>query len=158
MSSPKDFRPEIIAAARSHGLSADLVEAIVTQESSGRADAFRFEPSVWEWFKANPLAAGLNARRAASSYGLMQMLFATATDYGFRAEPEYLFLPKTNLDMGCKHFAVLLKWAKGNVPKALQAYNGGRGGVGRPQTIAYAKSVLRHLDNIIAARVKAEHS
>lgn len=150
-----EYRPEIVAAARAHGLPADLVEAIVVQESSGRADAFRFEPGVWAWFKANPLAAGLNARRAASSYGLMQILFATATDYGFRAEPEYLFLPKTNLDLGCRHFAMLLKWAGSNVPKALQAYNGGKGGVGRPQTIAYSKSVLGHIDRIASARAKA---
>jgi soluble lytic murein transglycosylase-like protein len=150
-----NYRPEIIAAARAHGLPADLVEAIVLKESSGLADAFRFEPGVWVWFKANPLAAGLNARRAASSYGLMQILFATATDYGFRAEPEYLFLPKTNLDLGCRHFAALLKWAGGNVPKALQAYNGGKGNVGKPVTIAYANSVLKKLDAITVARAKA---
>ena len=140
-----DYQPDIIAAARHHGLDADLVTAVVLQESAGQTDAFRFEPSVWGWFQRSPKAAGLNARRAGSSYGLMQILYATATDYGFSAEPEHLFLPKVGLDFGCRHLAALLQWAAGDVRLALAAYNGGKGNAHKAQPLAYAAEVLARL-------------
>jgi soluble lytic murein transglycosylase-like protein len=57
----------------------------------------------------------------------MQVLYATATDYGYVTDPEYLFLPKVGLDIGCRHLAELVRWAKGDIQKALGAYNGGKG-------------------------------
>lgn len=137
-----DFDPEIADACRRYGLDIDLVSAVVMQESSGRTNAYRYEPGVWEWFKTNPKAAGLNKYRAAASYGLMQILYATATDYGFSTDPEYLFLPKTGLDLGCRHLAELLRWAKGDMAKALAAYNGGKGNVDKAQPRNYAASVI----------------
>ena len=136
-----DYEPEILDASRRYGLQPQLVTAVVLRESSGRTNAYHFEPGVWEWFQTNPHAKGLNKYRAAASYGLMQVLYATATDYGYVTDPEYLFLPKVGLDIGCRHLAELLKWAKGDVKKALAAYNGGKGNVDKAGPKAYAENV-----------------
>lgn len=111
-------------------------------ESSGHTDAFRFEPSVVRWFRASSLTKGLAPRRFAGSYGLCQILYATATDLGFTGLPEALFVPAVNLDYGAKHLASLLIWAKGREGQALEAWNGGKGNVGSAQTRAYAAKVL----------------
>jgi soluble lytic murein transglycosylase-like protein len=145
-----DYAPEIIAASRAHGLDPLLVEAVVLQESSGKAHAVRFEPSVARWFKGNPKAAGLTPERYASSYGLMQILYATATDYGFSSAPEFLFLPQVGLDFGCMHLAAMLKWAQKDTMLALAAYNGGKGNAHEAQPMRYAAQVLRRLDELKA--------
>lgn len=147
------YRSDVEFAAYAHGLDPDLVEAVVIQESSGHADAFREEPAFYErYLKHNRFYAGFNnPRRVGSSYGLMQVMFATAVDHGFTKQPEYLFLPNVNLDMGCKILAFLIK-RFGNVPDALAAYNGGLGGIDKPAPKAYALSVRRHLAQIKAAR------
>lgn len=142
-----EYEPEIAAAARNHGLDPQLVTAVVLQESAGKTDAFRYEPGVWTWFQGHPKAAGLSARRAASSYGLMQVLYATATDYGFNTEPEYLFIPRVGLDFGCYHLAHCLKWGHYSVGRGLAAYNGGASekGANKAQAQRYATEVLDKL-------------
>lgn len=138
-----DYEPEIIAAARNHGLDSDLVRAVVLKESTGKTHAYRFESSVAEWFKGHPRAAGLVPARYAASYGLMQVLYATATDYGFSAAPEMLFLPQVGLDFGCRDLATKLRKCKGDIALALEAYNGGLGNAnGHGSDAEYARDVL----------------
>lgn len=147
------YRPEIIAAARTAGIDADLLEALVLTESSGKADAFRFEPEFWDRYCANNAAySGQVPRRVASSYGLCQVMYPTAQAYGFSAQPEYLFLPNVNLEIGARILRDLLDWAKQDVSKALQAYNGGKGNVGKPQPTAYAQRVLANLARVQGAQ------
>lgn len=150
------YRADIERAAVAHGIDPDLVEAVVTQESGGRADAFRFEPDFYPRYLArNPFYVAFgNVRRVSSSYGLMQIMFPTAVDHGFTAQPEYLFLPSVNLDMGCRILAKLLTTLR--LAPALQAYNGGKGGIGKPEPAAYARSVLGHLERIKAARTRSK--
>jgi soluble lytic murein transglycosylase-like protein len=141
-----DYRSEIEAAASVARLNPDLVEAVVMIESSGRADAFRYEPDFYvrylqgkaEWARWIP-------RRASSSYGLMQLMFPTARQIGFSGEPEELFVPKINLYWGCKLLAKLIAWAKGNETKALAAFNGGQAGYKAAAPQAYAVKVLAEL-------------
>jgi soluble lytic murein transglycosylase-like protein len=140
-----DYSAEVQIAAGRFGLEPDLVRAVISKESSGKTHAYRFEASVAEWFRSNPKAAGLIPARYAASYGLMQILYATATDYGFSAEPEYLFVPRIGLEFGCMHLAALVKWAKNDLAKALAAYNGGKGNADRAIPRAYAADVLRRL-------------
>lgn len=137
-----DYQTEINAAARTYGLDPALVTAVVEQESSGRTHAYRFEASVARWFKDHPKTAGLVPARYAASYGLMQVLYATATDYGFSLQPEHLFVPAIGLSYGCKHLAALLKWSGGDVARALAAYNGGKGNTDKAQPKKYARQVL----------------
>jgi soluble lytic murein transglycosylase-like protein len=139
------FRAEIEQAAKRHGLDADLLEALVLTESSGRADAFRFEPDFYRrYLQGKPEWAGKIPRRVSSSYGLCQVMYSTALEHGFNPtyEPEMLFLPATNLDLGAKILASLLAWAGGVPRKALAAYNGGKGNWKAQQPQDYAAMVL----------------
>jgi soluble lytic murein transglycosylase-like protein len=147
------YREEIELAASEHGLNADLVEAVVLTESSGRADAFRYEPDFYRrYLQGKPEWVGKNPRRVASSYGLMQVMFTTAQQYGFNFEPELLFLPYRNLDYGCRHLAALLQWSRGNVRQALAAYNGGKGNWKAQQPQDYAAKVLAARDALLKAQ------
>jgi soluble lytic murein transglycosylase-like protein len=136
------YTAEIAAAAARYNLDANLVEAIVLQESAGNADAFRFEPDFWNrYLKGNPRYKHLNPRRVSSSYGLMQVMYCRLLEDKIAENdawaPELLFVPENNLDIGCAFFAELLQWARTRpatehtvTPEevALAAYNGGRGG------------------------------
>ena len=105
-----DVSAAVVAGATRHGLDPYLVAAIVKQESSGRPEAIRFEPGsrlavdVRTWAPCRPLAESevASARPPAgwhsvspcsiatewaaqrTSWGLMQVLGATARDIGFQ--------------------------------------------------------------------------
>jgi soluble lytic murein transglycosylase-like protein len=137
------YRDLINVVAITFKLDPLLIEAIVNQESSHEADGFRFEPGFYrKYLKNHPDYQGQIPRRISSSYGLMQVMYSTARDFGFKGEPEELFVPRTSLTYGCRYFAYLLqKWAKGDVKKALAAYNGGPGNWDAAKPQAYAKAV-----------------
>ncbi len=148
------YRPSIEFAASEYGVDPDLLEALVVTESLGRADAFRHEPQFWErYLKGTPEYEGKNPRRYASSYGLVQIMYPTAVQYGLspQTEPEMLFLPDLNLHYGAKILAALLRRYRGDVEKALQAYNGGPGSVGSPATRVYSEKVLYNLQHRVRA-------
>ena len=103
----EDKRTPMQKASERHGVPIQLVSAIISQESSGNASATRQE---------NPALTGAltsiydGARRAgwtnaqlATSYGLIQILGATAWGRGYRGQPAGLFDPTTNLEYGMKH-------------------------------------------------------
>lgn len=132
--------------AETYRVPVDLVVAIIEQESAGRAFAYRFEPTFYDRYLADNLAyAGREPARVSASYGLMQIMYPTAVDAGFQGEPELLFVPAINLDVGCSLLAALIRWAKGDVPQALAAYNGGRGGWQGDAATRYAVAVLDRL-------------
>lgn len=137
------YRPLIEQIAAQYALDPNLVEAVVLAESSGRTDAFRFEPVFFErYLKDKPEYAGQNPRRVSSSYGLMQVMYPTAKQYGFAGPPEFLFVPETGLRFGCEHLAALIAWANGNIRQAVAAYNGGQGGWKAQVPQLYADRVL----------------
>lgn len=159
---------EIVAAAMKHNLDPVLVEAIVVKESSGNADAFRFERDFWNrYLKPNKLYAGKNPRRVSSSYGLMQVMFPVAVERGYPTDlhPELLFVPETALDYGCRQLRYLIDWANDGWPDlpepvrlaaAVAAYNGGKGG-NRPtdqpnRNATYAKAVLANYSVLLNER------
>lgn len=150
-----DIRAAIETVAAGHGLDANLVEAICLTESGGNTYAtrpeatyrylvtaktgqpFRLMTSTEVASKTPPADFRAIAPSAAiqewwgqqSSWGLMQVMGAVARELGFKA-PYFAALtePLTGLHFGCKHFANQLDWAKGDVSRALGAYNAGRGG------------------------------
>lgn len=150
----------IHSVSKDLGLDPDLVEAITIKETRktingvfipSRADAFRFEPAFYDrYIKGKPEweKLGFIPRRIASSYGLMQIMFTTAYQFGFRGEPELLFVPSNSLWWGGTYLKYLLQWSGFNEHKACAAYNGGQGGWrGRdPQT--YADDVLSILASL----------
>lgn len=170
-------RAAIEKTAASHGLEADLVEALVLTESGGNPFAWNPEPRYRyvvhprtgrPWTVTSDDAAGkfppVGFPALAgdpdnewwgqqASWGLMQVMGALAREQGFR-EP---YLPAlcdvvTNLQIGCRHLAALLTWAKGDVDRALRAYNGGRGGADSPATAPYPVKVRGFLNQIKGGR------
>jgi soluble lytic murein transglycosylase-like protein len=135
------YRDEIEVAAAAHGLDPDLVQAVVEQESSGWASAFRYEQGFWDRYLAhNPVYRYRNPHEVSASYGLCQVMFTTAVEHGFTGEPWELFAPRTSLEYGCRVLAKLMAWARSQytglaskeqaavMRSALASYNGGKGG------------------------------
>jgi soluble lytic murein transglycosylase-like protein len=172
------YRPQIEKAARAHNLDADLVEAMVVVESDGRAWAWNPEPHyryLWNVRTQRPFRA-LGPGEASSkwppadfptiagdrdqewwgqqaSWGLLQVMGAVARERGFRG----LYLPELcdpvlNLDVGCRHYAAFLRWAGGDMWKAVAAYNGGQGNWNGAAPQVHVTKVKRALAVVQATR------
>ena len=118
------------AAAESHRLDAELVCAIVEQESSWNPWAIQYEPAFFAKY-VEPSVAKLHlsateASARATSWGLMQVMGQVAREHGFRGEYlSELCDPGNGLDVGCRLFVAKLAAAKGDVETALRLWNGG---------------------------------
>ena len=163
-----NYRREAESMAMTHGIDPDLVEAVCWIESSGQTHAYRYEPQFWrrymlgkaEWVNALP-------ERVSASYGLMQVMFATAVEHGYPRiqPPEYLFVPIVGLEYGCKVLARRIRKASAMAPDspedvriraALASYNGGWKD-NRPDSLpdrnaAYASKVLDKMAAVKSAR------
>ena len=145
------FRPLIEREAAKVNIDPDLVEAIVWQESSGRCAAYRYEPMFWSRYLQHDLRFNTyDPQRVSASYGLMQVMYSTAWELGFRAIPELLFVPETALEYGVLNIASLILWAKGDTWKAVAAYNGGKGAWEQAAPQRYQASVRAWFDKIKA--------
>jgi soluble lytic murein transglycosylase-like protein len=100
-----DVRVLARATAERYGLDPELVLAVVAVESN-------FEPRAV-------------SRKGAQ--GLMQLMPGTAGDLGVTDALD----PATNLDGGARYLQALLRLYKGDLRKALAAYNAGPGAVAR---------------------------
>lgn len=164
-----EYRAEIERFAADRQLDPDLIEAIVQKESSGDPFAWNPEPAyryLWDVRRNQPFRA-LTAEENASerppsdfaalagdrdqefwgqqaSWGLMQVMGAVARELGFR-EPYLTKLidVRINLMLGTRLLKRLLTRLNGSEILALQAYNGGLGGVGKPAPKQYADAVLK---------------
>jgi hypothetical protein len=118
------------ATAVRHQLDPELLAAQVLVESSGRPDAFRYEPHFYAMYiRGNASAKATRfGPLAACSFGLLQIMLETACELGFGGQPCDLFDPAIGLEWGAQHFAALLAWAAGDYRRALAAYNGGKAG------------------------------
>jgi soluble lytic murein transglycosylase-like protein len=132
---PSDIVPsEVIDLARQiaaeHALDPALVCAVIEQESAWNSWAVRYEPGFLSRYVAPLYTAGkLSATEAytrAMSWGLMQVMGQVAREFGFK-EPSLVELcdPATGVEFGCRILAARLTKAKGDVPAALLAWNGG---------------------------------
>ncbi|MGE5357625.1 MAG: transglycosylase SLT domain-containing protein [Bacteroidales bacterium] len=138
--------------AKQYDLDPALVEAIIAVESSGRANAYRYEPNFFkQYLAANPRYAATNPERTSASYGLMQILYSTAVQLGFAGDPEYLFVPSVNVQLGCAYLAKMFKRAEGDLRQAVARYNGG-GNWQAPGPQLYADRVI---DRMEAMRAQA---
>lgn len=126
--------PEIIDLARhiacEHALDPALVCAVIEQESAWNPWAVRYEPSFLSRYVAPLYTAGkLSATETyarAISWGLMQVMGQVAREFGFD-EPYLSELcdPATGIEYGCRILSARVVRAKGDVPAALLAWNGG---------------------------------
>ena len=90
----------------------------------------RYEPGFLSRYIAPLYTAGkLRATEAytrAMSWGLMQVMGQVAREFGFKeASLSQLCDPATGIEFGCRILAARLARAKGEVPAALLAWNGG---------------------------------
>jgi soluble lytic murein transglycosylase-like protein len=99
------YDPYIEMVARENGVDPSLVKAVALVESG-------FNPK---------------ARSAKGAQGLMQLMPATAKQYGV----SNIHDPYQNLNAGAKHLRELLDQYQGDVTLALAAYNAGSGAVSR---------------------------
>ena len=120
----RPFADLISTVAATHEVDARLVHAVIEQESNYEA----------------------RARSKKGARGLMQLMPATARQYGVRNSYD----PKSNIDAGVRHLKALL--SRLDLPVALAAYNAGEGTIQRygglppyPETQAYVRSILRRL-------------
>ena len=120
----------ILQVAGAYGLPFDLLQSQVVKESSGHADAFRYESAFYErYMKHNTSALGFSyGPLAACSYGLLQVMLETALEVAqFDGKPSDLFVPRIGLTIGAK--VLKAYWDKlGGTPdtykRALARYNG----------------------------------
>ena len=114
----------ISTVASAHDVDVRLIHAVIEQESN-------YQP---------------RARSKKGARGLMQLMPATARQYGVRNSYD----PKANLEAGVRHLKDLMN--RLDLPVALAAYNAGEGTVQRygglppyPETQNYVRSILRRL-------------
>jgi len=123
------------SAAADNGLPETLLLAVARGESD-------FEPA---------------ARSEANAYGLMQILWpGTAKHLGLNHLPDLLD-PCTNVDAGARYLKELIGRYRGNLHRALAAYNYGparipvAGGELPDGAVWYSGYILRHLDYVLNA-------
>ncbi|MFN5313520.1 MAG: hypothetical protein ACK5FF_03605, partial [Planctomyces sp.] len=81
---PYWYQAETETMAQRHGLPVDLVTAVVWAESSGLTHAYRYEPAFWRrYLEDKPEWDGANPARVSASYGLMQVMFPVAVEFGY---------------------------------------------------------------------------
>ena len=148
-----NFDPLIQSAARLHGLPVRLVKAIVEVESGGNPWAVRYEPMFYSRYIQGkgvrgifPCSNATEERLRAHSFGLMQIMGATAREVGFQsAYLTELCEPDVNLEWCCRYLSGLVK-KHGGVEPAVAAYNAGspRKGIdGRWVNQAYVDKVRK---------------
>ncbi len=120
------FAPIIEEAADTHGVSPNLLKAVIATESGGRT----------------------RAHSAKHAKGLMQLIDTTAAAMGVRN----VWDPRDNIHGGAKYLSQMMERFRGNVQHALASYNAGPGAVekhgGIPpykETQAYVHKVLNYL-------------
>ena len=120
MVSKGDIKRLIIKIASEEGVDPAIALAIAEQESGFNPKAHR-------------------ATKDEDSYGLYQINKKSHPDYKGGFDPE------ANIRYGLRYFKGQLARAKGNVPLALAAYNGGWGGRNYSQAKNYAKGVVNRV-------------
>jgi soluble lytic murein transglycosylase-like protein len=128
----KEVHDLISAAAKKHGVSPALVKGIVATESNFRCDA----------------------RSSVGAIGLMQLMPATAQEYG--ADPS---VPAQNIDAGTRYISFLLqkyKRSRNQLKFAIAAYNAGFGAVDRYRGIPPFRETRGYVTKVLGFMRKFE--
>ncbi len=116
----------IAHVAQQHGVEESLVRAVVAAESNYNAHAVS----------------------SAGAIGLMQVMPATAADYGVHSV-HALFDPQTNLKTGTRHLKRLLRKYGNDYGRVIMAYNAGEGVVDRTNSRVTYLETLNYTEAVI---------
>lgn len=116
-------------AADQYGLERDLVHAVVMAESGYNA------------YAVSP----------AGAVGVMQVMPATAADYGVGSSDE-LFDPQTNIRTGVRHLKRLV--SKYGVGKAVMAYNAGEGALERQNGFVTYSETQQYTHRVLSSYLR----
>jgi len=126
------YQQPILAASQKHGVSVPTIIATIATESSGNPKAYRYEPAFYERYlkDKSPWTESpyySESERISASYGLMQIMYTTAYNAGFRGQPEDLYDPATAIDISTAYIASAFqrKQHQWDPPKIACAYNAG---------------------------------
>ena len=140
--------------AKKYRLEKNLVKAVAIVESALDVRAYRHEPMFWErYLKDNDAWKDKDPKIVSSSFGLMQLMFTTAWQLGFRGQAEDLYNPVINVELGAKLIRQLMDRIRSTtnirlwpLDIALARYNGGSKGNpradGRLRNDSYVEKVL----------------
>lgn len=142
----------ILDAAKHTGVNAELLAAVIHQESGGNPFAVRYEPAFLKKYldtKTRKTIGGYVPSRCSwetevqmrsTSFGLFQLMGQVARERGFRGEfLTELLDPATNLKWGSEFLQTLLH-KYDTTEAALLRWNGGG-------DKDYGKKVLGHIDS-----------
>lgn len=125
-----------------------IAKAISSVESSGGKNITpRYEAGFYErYLKNNPefqdAIKEFGKEEVSSSYGMYQIMYPTAVQYGYKGTPQDLAKPSVNDKWFEIIFDSLLK-KTGNLRDTISAYNAGTGGIGtNPE---YVEKVINQL-------------
>lgn len=125
------LKPLIDLAAKRQGLDPRLIAAIIEVESGGQSYACRFEPGYPFLFEPTVMAKTSGTTLSTEqmlqrcSWGLMQVMGATARELGLRAPLPSLTDPAAGIEFGCLYFKAQLARYSGKTLDAIAAYNAG---------------------------------
>lgn len=125
----KPYEDIIFSSADKYEVKAQLICAVIMQESRGRAWSYRYEPTVkWSYYPLNykdKLGISLDTEIMAqkTSWGLMQIMGFKAREMGYDNHLPQLLLPSVGIEWGCKVISSLQKKYSGD--DVIAAYNGG---------------------------------
>lgn len=143
---------EIRQSANTFGLSQTLIAAICQKESAGNCRAMRYEPGYkWlyeEEYWAKHMGTTVETERELQkfSWGIMQIMGATAREYGFDEQLPVLLNPEDGIHYGVKFLFHKVQKYNGNTVKAIAAYNAGSARYresGELVNIGYVQDVLK---------------
>lgn len=117
---------EINRASQEYQVEKALIRAIIKQESKFRPYSVAYESHLpkAEWYLRNIPEIYKENKLSYCSFGLMQVLFGTATWLGYQGTPEGLQSIEENIKYGCKY----LRWLIAkyyNLHDVISAYNQG---------------------------------
>jgi soluble lytic murein transglycosylase-like protein len=95
------------------GVKKLMLKAIAITESSLNERAYRYEPGYWQRYgervvEKYPFLKGCDISKWSASYGLFQLMAPTALDLGWTGDPEELYDPTINANLGAKLMSQLV--------------------------------------------------
>lgn len=125
------YKNIIIPISAINNLPHTLISSFIMTESNGYEVAMRFEKG-YRWTKLYEQAKSMDMNDETEiqlqkfSYGLMQIMGATARWRGFTGHLMNLLDPQTNIEIGCEYLNYLQKAYQDRSDDFISAYNMGR--------------------------------